>query len=83
MDGVKEARATLAAEAMGKMYDPKDETVRGSIPIFNLKNQRRRQDFLRKIKPLFSDDKERDMDWGVLLMIVLDFEPFNLVNRFV
>lgn len=53
--------------------------MRGSVPIFNLKNHAQRQTFLQRIRP--SSNKEHDMDWGILSMIVLDLEPFNLVNR--
>ena len=27
-------------------------------------------------------DKDRDMDWGILSMIILDLEPFSIVDRF-
>ena len=41
------------------------------------------QDFIKKIKPhINTANKERDMDWGILSMIVLDLEPFSFVNRF-
>ncbi len=30
--------------------DPKDETVRGTIPLFNLRNHKERQTFLQKVR---------------------------------
>ena len=32
-----------SVEAMGKVYDPKDESVRGTVPLFNLNNNLKRQ----------------------------------------
>ena len=43
MAAITEARAKITAEAMGKEYDPKDETVRGSVQYFNLNNNLKRQ----------------------------------------
>ena len=77
--GIQEARAVLTAKAMGRLYDPKDETVRGTIPLYNLRNQTQRKSFLERIRP--TDNVERDMDWGILSMIILDLEPFHIVNR--
>ena len=35
---------------------------------------------MKKIKPYANAaEKERDMDWGILSMIVLDLEPFSIV----
>ena len=43
MGEIQEARPRNSAEAMGKVYDPKDETVRGTVPYFNLQNNLKRQ----------------------------------------
>ena len=38
-----------AMTAMGRQKDPKDETVRGSIPIFNLRTQADRKAWLDRV----------------------------------
>ena len=43
MEEIKEARARSSAEALGKVYDEKDESVRGSVILFNLNNNLKRQ----------------------------------------
>ena len=42
MASVAEARARNNAEALGKSYDSRDETVRGVCPYFNLNNNQKR-----------------------------------------
>ena len=75
------------AEKRTKKTDVKDETVRGCIPLFNLKNHGERKQFLKQIclnKPIDASAatrKDRDMDLGILSMIILDLEPFNFVSR--
>ena len=43
MASVTEARAKNNAEALGKSYDSRDESVRGVCPYFNLNNNLKRQ----------------------------------------
>ena len=43
MEEIKEARARSSAEASGKVYDERDESVRGSVILFNLNNNLKRQ----------------------------------------
>ena len=98
---VRSAQAAVADAARFVKVDPKNETVRGTIPIFQLKNNRDRKEFLKLVHSVFficfyalvqvfpdgpsnftnEEKRKRELDWGVLSMIVLDFEPFNVVNR--
>lgn len=43
MEEIKEARARSSAEAVGKVLDPRDESVRGTVMLFNLNNNLKRQ----------------------------------------
>ena len=81
MEGVKRAQAEATAAATGRVYDARDETVRGTVPLFNLKTRAHRAAFMKKIQPHIGDDVEKNCDWGILSMIVLDLMPFNIVNK--
>jgi hypothetical protein len=37
-------------QAIDTKIDPKDETVRGTVPLFNLRNHKERQSFLKKVR---------------------------------
>ena len=37
------------AEGQGKKIDPKDETLRGTVPLFSLKNHAERKQFLKLV----------------------------------
>ena len=45
---VSSERAEQAAAA-ASLLDTKDETVRGTIPLFNLKRRDQRQDYLKRV----------------------------------
>ena len=49
---VRVAQAAAADIAGTIKVDPKDETVRGPIPIFQLKNGKDRREFLKLVKTL-------------------------------
>ena len=40
---VTEAWVRSSVEAIGKVYDPKDESVRGTVPLFNFNNNLKQQ----------------------------------------
>ena len=47
---MKDKKAEIADT---KIADTKDETVRGTVPLFNLRNHRERQDFLKRVCILY------------------------------
>ena len=39
-------------------------------------------EYLKVMKPKEEMAMEKRMDWDILYVVVLDLEPFNMVNRF-
>ena len=53
-DQVDGERAEAVAAAAAAILDTKDETVRGPIPLFNLKRQDQRQFYLKRVTGVHS-----------------------------
>ena len=55
MKEVSESRATIGEKPM----DPRDETVRGCIPIFNLRNRKEKNSFLSQVRDFCTDKYDK------------------------
>jgi len=81
--GVEAANTTLVLEAQ----DKKDETVRGTKPLFKLRSQGKRAAWRNLVFPggLVAETgparRKRQVDTAIMATIVLDLQPFNQVNR--
>ena len=76
-----------AAKQVKQNTDPKDETVRGSLPLFKLRSKQDREQW-RKLAfpvgldmPVGSDYRKYTVDSSIMATVILDLQPFNQVNR--
>ena len=66
----------------------KDETVRGSLPLFKLRSQKDREQWRKLAFPVSetlqvgAEQRKYTVDAAIMSTIILDLQPFNQVNRY-
>ena len=67
----------------------RDETVRGSLPLFKLRSQKDREQWRKLAFPVAesiqvgAEHRKYTVDSAIMSTIILDLQPFNQVNRHV
>ena len=67
--------------------DPKDETVRGSMPLVKLRSREDREQWRKLAFPagetvqVGAEYRKYTSDSAIMATIILDLQPFNQVNR--
>jgi len=80
-------RRVDAAKEAKKTVDPKDETVRGSLPLFKLRSREDREQWRKLAFPagetvqVGAEYRKYTSDSAIMATIILDLQPFNQVNR--
>ena len=80
-------RRVDAAKEAKKTVDPKDETVRGSLPLFKLRSREDREQWRKLAFPagetvqVGAEYRKFTSDSAIMATIILDLQPFNQVNR--
>ena len=82
-------RQVEAGKARKVETDLKDETVRGTIPLFKLRSKNDREQWRKLAFPLpdnlqaGAESRKYTVDSSIMATIILDLQPFNQVNRWV
>ena len=69
--------------------DPKDETVRGTLPLFKLRSKNDREQWRKLAFPVpdtiqvGAECRKYTVDSAIMATIILDLQPFNQVNRWI
>ena len=80
-------RRVDAAKEAKKTVDPKDETVRGALPLFKLRSREDREQWRKLAFPVAetvqvgAEYRKYTCDSAIMATIILDLQPFNQVNR--
>ena len=87
--GFQVQRQVEAGKASKVDTDLKDETVRGTIPLFKLRSKNDREQWRKLAFPLpdnmqpGAECRKYTVDSSIMATIILDLQPFNQVNRWV
>ena len=82
-------RQVEAGKAKKVDTDMKDETVRGTIPLFKLRSKNDREQWRKLAFPppdnmqAGAECRKYTVDSSIMATIILDLQPFNQVNRWV
>ena len=82
-------RQVEAGKASKVDVDLKDETVRGTLPLFKLRSKNEREQWRKLAFPLpvnmqaGAECRKYTVDSSIMATIILDLQPFNQVNRWV
>lgn len=76
-----------AKEVKKTEVDLKDETVRGSLPLFKLRSKADRDQWRKLAFPVSenvtvgAEFRKYTADSAIMATVILDLQPFNQVNR--